>query len=73
MDPLGLAIFEGLLFFVIFAITFRALMKMDITPIFQKGAIRDMQFIYIFLAIALSYLVLKAIMNLVTISITIFS
>ncbi|MFP4077591.1 MAG: DUF1146 family protein [Bacillota bacterium] len=73
MDPLGLAIFEGLLFFVIFAITFKALMKMDITPIFQKGAIREMQIVYIFLAIALSYLVLKAIMNLVSISITIFS
>ena len=73
MDPFGLAIFEGLLFFIIFAITFRSLMKMDITPIFQKGAIRDMQVVYIFIAIALSYLVLKAIMNLVTISITIFS
>lgn len=72
MDPLGLAIFEGLLFFVIFAITFRALMRIDITKAFQKGYIREMQIVYIFMAIALSYLVLKAIMNLVTISITIF-
>ncbi len=73
MDPFGLAVFEGLLFFIILAITFKSLMKMDITPIFPKGAIRDMQIIYIFLAIALSYLVLKGIMNLVTISITLFS
>ncbi|MFW6298752.1 MAG: DUF1146 family protein [Bacillota bacterium] len=72
MDPLGLAILEGLLFFIIFAVTFKALMNVDITKAFQKGAIRDIQIIYIFLALALSYLVLKAIMNLVTISITIF-
>ncbi len=71
MDPLALAIFEGLLFFIIFAITFRSLMSMDISPIFKKGSIREMQFIYIFMSIAITYLVLKAIMNLVTISITI--
>ncbi len=68
MDPFLLGIFEIILFFILLALTFSAIMRLDITKHFQKGAIWQMQIIYIFSAIALSYLVLKAIMNLIEIS-----
>ncbi len=71
MDPVALGIFETLLFFILLALSFTALMRIDLTKYFQKGAIWQIQIIYIFTAIALSYLVLKAIMNLITISLRI--
>ncbi|GEM_PF-550159 len=60
-----LDIFEVLFFFLILAVTFKAFMRLDITKHFQKGAIWQIQIVYIFTSIALSYLVLKAFMNLI--------
>ncbi len=73
MDPLTTAIFEALLFFIMLAVTFKAIITADITKIFQKGAIWQIQIIYIFLSIALAYLVTKALMNLIDISFRIFT
>ncbi len=73
MDQMTMDIFEALLFFIILAVTFKAIVKIDITKHFEKGAIWQMQITYVFLAIGLSYLVLKAIMNLVEISRRLFT
>lgn len=67
MDLFLLGIFEMLLFFILLALSFNALMRIDISKHFQKGAIWQMQVVYVFIAISLSYLVLKAIMNLIDI------
>ncbi len=67
MDLFLLGIFEILLFFILLALIFSALMRIDITKHFQKDSIWQIQIVYIFTAIALSYLVLKAIMNLIDI------
>ncbi len=73
MDPITLGLFETLLFFIILGVSFKALMTMDITKIFQKGAIWQMQITVIFFSIAMAYLVTKALMNLIDISFRIFS
>ncbi len=73
MDPITLGLFETLLFFIILGVTFKALMMMDITKLFQKGAIWQMQITVIFLSISIAYLVTKALMNLIDISFRIFS
>jgi uncharacterized membrane protein YwzB len=65
LDILQTSITELFLFFIIFAVTFKALMKLDIAPYFQKGAIWQIQVIYVFLSIALTYLVTSALMNLI--------
>ncbi|MFP4286314.1 MAG: DUF1146 family protein [Candidatus Izemoplasmataceae bacterium] len=67
MDILQTSITELFLFFLVFAITFKAMMKLELTQYFQKGAIWQIQVIYIFLSIALTYLVSSAIMNLIRI------
>jgi len=72
MDPNALALLEALLFFVILAITFKAMMAFDVHKHFQKGAVWQMQITVIFMSLALSYLVLKAIMNLIIISVQLF-
>ncbi len=66
-------LFEVLLFFILLAVTFKAMMSLDITRYFQKGAVWQIQIIYIFLSIALSYLVLQAVMNLIYISQRLFT
>lgn len=73
MDPFTTAIFETLLFFILLAVTFKAIMTADITKIFQKGAIWQIQITYIFISIALAYLVTKALMNLIDMSFRIFT
>ncbi len=73
MDPTMTGIFEAILFFILLAVTFKAFMAMDITKVFQKNAIWQMQITYIFMSIAISYLVLKAIMNLIDISFRLLS
>ncbi len=73
MDPLSSAIFEGMLFFIALALIFPALMRMDLAKHFEKGAIWQIQIVYIFLALSLAYLTTRAVMNLINISFTIFS
>jgi len=73
VDPSALAILEGLLFFIILAVTFKALMAFEVHKYFQKGAIWQMQITVIFASLALSYLVLKAVMNLIIISVQLFT
>ena len=65
MDPIQSAILELILFFIIFPVTFKAMMSVDITPYFKKGAIWQMQIIYIFISLALAYLVVQALMQLI--------
>ncbi len=68
MDPLSLAIIEAAFFFIALGLSFKALMKMDLAKHFEQGAIWQIQIIYIFLAIALAYLVSRALINLIDIS-----
>jgi len=72
MDPIALAIFEALLFFVLLAVTFKAVMEIEIAKHFRKGAIWQIQLFTIFLSIGLGYLVLAAVMNLIHITLELF-
>ncbi len=73
MDQMFFDMFEAILFFVLLGITFQAMMRLDITKYFQKGAVWQMQIIYIFLSIGLSFLVLQAVMNLINITRRLFT
>lgn len=68
MEAWHAAMIEILLFFVIFPITFKALMSLDIGKMFHKGAIWQMQITVIFISIALAYLVTRGVMNLIEIT-----
>ncbi len=59
MDPFFQALMELILFFIIFPVTFKAMMSFDLAKHFQKGAIWQIQIITIFLSLALSYLVTR--------------
>jgi uncharacterized membrane protein YwzB len=65
MDPLQSAITELILFFILFPLTFKAMMAADISSIFKKGAIWQIQIIYIFISIGLAYLVTRGLMRLI--------
>jgi uncharacterized membrane protein YwzB len=65
MDPLQNAISELILFFIIFPITFKAMMAADISSIFKKGSVWQIQIIYIFISIGLAYLVTRGLMRLI--------
>ncbi len=68
MDPTQAALIELILFFIIFPVTFKAMMALDITKGFQKGAVWQIQIIYIFLSIALAYLVSSGLFRLIELS-----
>ncbi len=68
MEAWHAALIELLLFFIVFPLTFKALMSLDIGKMFQKGAIWQMQITVIFISIALSYLVTRGVMNLIELS-----
>ncbi len=59
MDPFFATLMELLLFFVIFPVTFKAMMAVDLAKHFHKGAVWQIQIITIFLSLALSYLVTR--------------
>ena len=59
MDPFFTKLMELILFFIIFPVTFKAMMSVDLAKHFQKGAIWQIQIITIFLSLALSYLVTR--------------
>ena len=65
MDPIQGALIELILFFIIFAVTFKAMMSLDITKAFHKGAVWQIQIIYIFLSIGLAYLVSSGLYRLI--------
>ncbi len=73
MNPNAIVIIEALMFFVVLGVTFKALMSFDITKHFHKNAIWQMQITVIFASIALSYLVTKALMTLIQISLNLFT
>ncbi|MFH5881974.1 MAG: DUF1146 family protein [Candidatus Izemoplasmataceae bacterium] len=72
MDIVQTSITEIFLFFLIFIITFKAVMRLELAKYFQKGAIWQIQVIYVFLSIALAYLVTSALMNLIRLMSIIF-
>jgi len=63
-----LVLFELVLFFIVFAISFQAFSAFDLEKFFKKGYTWHIQIIYIFSAIIFSYLFTKAIVNLVDLS-----
>ncbi|MBN2604371.1 MAG: DUF1146 domain-containing protein [Bacilli bacterium] len=72
MDTTYLFIVEFFFYFVIFAVVFQAFNAIDLSKIFKKNHTWQIQIIYIFSAIAFSYLVVKALMNLISLSLGIF-
>lgn len=66
-----LMILEFFLFFLFFALTFKALMSIDISKAFFKNALWQMQIITIFVALALTYLVNQAVMRLIELALSI--
>lgn len=73
MDFIYLNILEFFLFFVVFTIVFQAFNAFDLSKIFKKNHTWQIQIIYIFSAIIFSYLVVKAFMNLIELSLSIFT
>lgn len=63
-----LAIFELMMFFIVFGIAFQAFSAFDLSKFFKKGFTWQIQIIYIFSAIIFSYLFTKAIVNLIALS-----
>jgi uncharacterized membrane protein YwzB len=63
-----LAIFELLLFFVVFGISFQIFSAFDLSKFFKKGFTWQIQIIYIFSTVIFSYLFTKAIVNLIALS-----
>ncbi len=66
-----LVILEFFLFFLFFALTFKALMSMDIGKAFFKNAVWQMQIITIFIALALAHLVNQAVLRLIELALNI--
>lgn len=66
-----LVILEFLLFFLFFGVTFKALMSVDISKVFLKNALWQMQILTIFIALALAYLVNQAVIGLITLALNI--
>ena len=73
MDPNVINIIEIFLFFVTFPIVFQAFNAFDISKIFKKGYIWQIQIIYIFSTVIFTYLFVKAVINLIYLSGNIFS
>jgi len=73
MDLGLLNILEFFLFFVVFAVVFQAFNALHIEKYFKKGQIWQIQIIYIFSTIIFTYLTVKALMNLIYLSLSIFS
>ena len=73
MDPNILNILELLLFFVAFPFIFQAFNAFDTSKIFKKGFVWQIQILYIFGSITFTYLFVKAIVNLIYLSGSIFS
>lgn len=63
-----LAIFELIMFFVVFGIAFQTFSAFDLSKFFKKGFTWQIQILYIFSAIIFSYLFTKAIVNLIALS-----
>ena len=68
-----LNILEILLFFITFPFVFQAFNAFDTSKIFKKGFVWQIQILYIFGSIIFTYLFVQAIVNLISLSINIFS
>ena len=68
MDKGILSILELLLFFIAFPFIFTAFSAFDLSRLFKKGRIWQIQVIYIFSTIIFTYLFVRAIMNLIELS-----
>ena len=71
-EPL-LAILEIVLFFILFPVMFKILMVMHIPTMFKKYAVWQIQLFTIFTTIILTYLLTRALIHLIELSITIFT
>jgi len=65
MDPQILHILELVIFFITFPFVFMAFNAIDLSRVFKKGFIWQIQILYIFSAIIFTYLFTKAIINLI--------
>ena len=73
MDPNIINILELFLFFVTFPFVFMAFNSIDLSRIFKKGYVWQIQILYIFSTVIFTYLFVKAIVNLIYLSGSIFS
>ncbi|TVP95429.1 MAG: DUF1146 domain-containing protein [Acholeplasmatales bacterium] len=71
MDTLLLAWSELLLFFIVFPLTFKALMAADLSQFFQKSAIWQIQTMYVLLSIALAGVVTATLIRLIDLTATV--
>ena len=70
MGTFELAIMELLLFFIVFPVTFKAMMAVDINRLFRRGSVWQIQLLTIFSSIIVAYLLTRAIMHLITLATT---
>ena len=73
MNPTVLAILELVIFFLTFPSVFLAFNAIDLSKFFKKGFLWQIQILYIFGAVIVTYLFTRAIINLVYLSLTILS
>ena len=73
MGTFELAIMELVLFFILFPVTFKAMMALDVNRFFRRGSVWQIQILYIFASIAVTYLVTRAIMHLITLATSLIS
>ena len=73
MNPTVLAILELVIFFLTFPFVFLAFNAIDLSKFFKKGFLWQIQILYIFWAVIVTYLFTRAIVNLVYLSLTILS
>jgi len=72
MDTNILNILELILFFIAFPFIFQAFNAFDLSKFFKKGFVWQIQILYIFGSVIFSYLFVRAIMNLIYLSGSIF-
>ena len=73
MNPVYSALMELLLFFIVFPVTFKIFMALDINSWFRKGSVWQIQLFIIFSSIIMAYLFTRSIIHLIELSITLFN
>lgn len=70
MTETALTILELLLFFITVAVIFKAFNSIDTSQIFKKGSVWEIQIFYTFGSVIFAYLFVKAILNVIELSLS---
>lgn len=70
MSDLAMAVLELLLFFITVPVIFKAFNSIDTTQIFKRGSVWQIQIFYTFGSIIFAYLFVRAIINVIDLSLS---